>query len=92
MFEVILSKTVIIAAIVAEEDVAVLAIPHRLVSLLFVVVAMVATSTVPYSSDGVVGLAKTRGVTRTAWSLSTGIAPPSPGQLETPSRTCMAGQ
>ena len=73
----ILSKAVIITSIVTQEDVAVLAVPHCLVSLLFVVVAVVAASTFLCVSDGIVGLAKatcSRGVARTTWSLSTGIA------------------
>ena len=61
----ILSKAVIIKSIVTQEDVAV---PHSLVSLLFVVVAVVAASTFLCALDGIVGLAKTmcsRGVART---------------------------
>ena len=76
MLEVILSKAVIIPSIVTQENVAVLAVPHCLVSLLLVV-AVVAASTILCSSDGIVCLAKAtccRGVARTTWSLSTGIA------------------
>lgn len=77
MLEVILSKAIIIPSIVTQENVAVLTVPHRLVSLLLVVVAVVAASTILCSSDGIVCLAKAtccRGVARTTWSLSTGIA------------------
>ena len=76
MFEMVLSKAVIITTIMAQENVAFLAVPHCLVSLL-VVVAVVAVSTVLCSSNGVVGRAEptcSRGVTRTTWSLSAGIA------------------
>ena len=54
MFGIALSKTVVITT---QEDVTVLAVPHW--CLLFVVVAVVATSTVLCSSNGIVGLAET---------------------------------
>ena len=73
----VIPETVIIVSTVTEEDVAVFAIPHCLVSLPFVVVAVVAASTILCSSNGEVGLAEPTcgwSVTRTAWSLSAGIA------------------
>lgn len=76
MPEMVFSKAVIVTPIVTEKDVAVSAVPHCLVSLLLVIVAVVAASTILSSASGEVGLAKATcswGVTRTAWSLSTGI-------------------
>ena len=77
MFEVVLSEAVVITPIVTQEDITVLAMPHCLVSLLLVMIAVVAASTILCSSSGEMGLAEatcSRGVSRTAWSLSAGIA------------------
>jgi hypothetical protein len=76
MFEVVLAEAIIVMPIVTQEDVAVLAIPHCLVSLLLVVIAVVAASAFFRSSSGEMNLAEatcSRGVMRTAWSLSAGI-------------------
>ena len=77
MSKMVLSKTVIFTSVVTQEHVVVLAVPHCLVTLLSVVVAVVTASTIPFSSDRKVGLAKTtcgRGVARTTGSLTTGVA------------------
>ena len=76
MLEMVFSKAVIVTPIVTEKDVAVSAVPDGLVSLLLVVVAVVAASTILSSTSGEVGLAKATcgwGVTRTAWSLPAGV-------------------
>ena len=97
MLGMILSNAVIIPSIMTQEDVAVLAVPHRLVSLLLVMVAVVAASTILCSSDGIVCLAKAmccRGVARTTWSLDWHSCQSAPllGLPGILSRIYMAGQ
>ena len=73
----VLSETIIVTSIVTQELIAVLAIPHCLVSLLSVVIAVVTASTVLCSSDRKMGLAKAtydRGVARTTWPLTAAVA------------------
>ena len=77
MLEVVLSEAVVITAIVTQEDITVLAMPHCLVSLLLIVVAVVAATTIFCSSSWEVRLAEatsSRCVSRTAWSFSAGVA------------------
>ena len=72
----VFSKAVIVTPIVTEKDIAVFAVPDCLVSLLLVMVAVVAASTILRSASGEVCLAKAMcswGVTRTAWSLPAGV-------------------
>ena len=57
MFEVVLSEAVVITPIVTQ-DITVLAMPHCLVSLLFVMIAVVAVMTIFCSSSGKVCLAE----------------------------------
>ena len=77
MSEMVLSKTVIFTSVVTQEHIAVPAVPHCLVSLLSIVVAVVTASTFLCSSDRKVGLAKAtcgRSFAWTTWSLATGVA------------------
>ena len=77
VFEMVLSKTVVFASIVTQKNIAFFAVPHSLMSLLFVIVAVVAATTFLSSSNRKMSLAEascSRSVTRTAWSLSAGVA------------------
>ena len=98
MLEVILSKAIIIPSIVTQENVAVLAVPHCLVSLLLVVVAVVAVSTILCSSDGIVCLAKADMLQgcgeddRVSFNWHSCQSAPLPGLPGIPSRIYTAGQ
>ena len=95
MSKMVLSETIIFTYVVTQEHVAVLAVPHCLMSLLSVVVAVVTALTIHFSSDRKVGLAKTTCGSEddlVSYDWNSYQSAPWPGQPGNPSQTCKEGQ